>query len=37
MKDIIEHDIPLFSEKLEKDRDKLIQKLIIDYRKTHNQ
>ena len=37
MKDIIEHDIPLFSENLEEDRDKLIQKLIVDYRKTHNQ
>ena len=36
MKDIIEHDIPLFSENLEEERDKLIQKLIVDYRKTHN-
>lgn len=37
MKDVIEHDIPLFSENLEEDRDKIIQKLIFDYRKTHNQ
>lgn len=36
MKEIIEHEIPLFTEDLEKDRVDIIQKILSDYRKNNN-